>query len=130
MAGESGSAVEGNRIFQSEKGRKCRHVRGDGSTLHVAYCTDGSLRKDNGTDQQVYFWYCYCDVCNHKTDLVMTVGEAMERAEFGWWRDASFKKAMDIFKAWRKGKPDPKPAPTYEYESDIWDDWEKDRGLA
>ena len=104
-------------------------MRGEGSTLHCAFISHECLVKDNGTGESAYLWYCWCDVCNRKTDPVMTVGESMERAEFGWWATSSHDR---INEAWRdhmrKGRDEfPEPAPAYEYESDIW---KNDLGLA
>lgn len=61
--------------------RECHHERGIDSTLHTAFT-------DEVDGWQI--WWVYCDVCERKTDLCLTWGEAVERALKGWWSDEQY----------------------------------------
>lgn len=55
----------------------CRHMRGPMTTLRMRYI--GGVG--------VTLWYCECIECGNYTEGCLTWGEALARAEKGWWKN-------------------------------------------
>ena len=55
---------------------RCMHRGGQGSSLRTAYTS---------FDGVPTLWWVWCPVCDSRTEMCLTVGEAIARAEAGWW---------------------------------------------